>query len=56
MNTDKKFILLPALMIVFFWHRRLGHIRMYILSRLVKNKLIKCLHHIAFKKEKLCDA
>jgi hypothetical protein len=29
---------------------------MYILSKLVKNELIKGLSHIAFKKQKLCDA
>jgi hypothetical protein len=40
----------------FLWHRRLDHISMYILSKLVKNELIKGLSHIAFKKQKLCDA
>lgn len=38
------------------WHKRLGYVNMEILSRLVKNKLVKGLPHIAFKKKKLCDA
>ena len=40
----------------FLWHKRLGHINIDILSKLVKNKLVKYLPRIAFKKEKLCDA
>jgi len=40
----------------FLWHKRLDHISMYILSKLVKNEHIKGLSHIAFKKQKLCDA
>ena len=39
----------------FLWHIRLGHISMDILSKLVKNKLVKGLPHIALKNEKLCD-
>ena len=39
----------------FLWHRRLGHICIDILSKLVKNELVKGLIHIAFKKKKLCD-
>jgi len=40
----------------FLWHRRLGHISMNILSKLVKNELVNGLPHIAFEKERLCDA
>ena len=40
----------------FLWHGRLGYISIDILSKLVKNDLVKGLSHIAFKKEKLCDA
>jgi len=39
----------------FLWHIRLGHISMDILSKLVKNKLVKGLPHIALKNKKLCD-
>ena len=34
----------------FIWHRILGHIRMNILLKLVKNKLDRGLPHFAFKK------
>ena len=40
----------------FLWHKRLGYISIDILSKLVKNDLVKGLPYIAFKKEKLCDA
>ena len=40
----------------FLWHRRLGHISMTILYKLIKNELVIGLPHIAFKKKKLCDA
>jgi hypothetical protein len=40
----------------FLWHGRLGYISIDILSKLVKNDLVKGLPHIAFKKKKLCDA
>ena len=39
----------------FLQHKRLGHINMDILSKLVKNELVKGLPHIALKKKKLCD-
>ena len=42
-------------MIFFFLHRRLSHISMDILSKLVKNELVKGLPHIALKKKKLYD-
>jgi hypothetical protein len=34
----------------FLWHRRLCYISMDILSKLIKNELLKGLPHIAFKK------
>jgi hypothetical protein len=40
----------------FFLHRRLCHISMDIISKLVKNKLVKGFPHIVFKKKNLCDA
>jgi hypothetical protein len=39
----------------FLWHIRLDYIRMNILSKLVKTEVVKGLH-IAFNKEKLCNA
>jgi len=40
----------------FLWHKKLGHISMNIISKLVKDELAKDLPHIGFKKEKLCEA
>ena len=40
----------------FLWHRKLSHISMGILSKLIKNELVKGFPHIDFKKKKLCDA
>jgi hypothetical protein len=39
----------------FLWHRILGNINKDILSKLVKNELVKGLPHIALKNKKLCD-
>jgi transcription-repair coupling factor (superfamily II helicase) len=39
----------------FLWYRRLSHINMDILSKLIKNELVKGFSHIDFKKKKLCD-
>jgi hypothetical protein len=39
----------------FLWNRRLCHISMDILSKLLKNELVKGFSHIAFKKKKPCD-
>ena len=38
------------------WHRRLGHARMKILSKLVKNDLVIGLPKLKFDKDKICDA
>ena len=40
----------------FLWHKILIHITMNVLSKLIKNELVKGLFHIAFKNERLCDA
>jgi hypothetical protein len=40
----------------FLWHRKLSHISMDILSKLIKNELVKGFPHIDFKKKKICDA
>jgi hypothetical protein len=40
----------------FLWYKILGDINKYILSKLVKNELVKGLPHIALKNKKLCDA
>ena len=51
-----KSYIFASINVSFLWHRKLGHISMDILSKLVKNELVKGLPHLAFKKEKLCDA
>jgi hypothetical protein len=51
-----KSYIVASINVSFLWRRKLGHISMDILSKLVKNELVKGLPHLAFKKEKLCDA
>ena len=51
-----KSYIFASINVSFLWRRKLGHISMDILSKLVKNELVKGLPHLAFKKEKLCDA
>ena len=38
------------------WHRRLGHIGMKQLNRLVKHDLVKGLKDVVFEKDKLCSS
>jgi hypothetical protein len=38
------------------WHRRLGHVRMKQLNKLVKHDLVRGLKDITFEKNKLCSA
>ena len=38
------------------WHRRLGHVRMKQLNRLVKHDLVKGLKDVVFEKNKLCSS
>ena len=38
------------------WHRRLGHVSMKTLSKLVKNDLVIELPKLNFDKDKVCDA
>jgi hypothetical protein len=38
------------------WHRRLGHIGMKQLNKLVKHDLVRGLKDVTFKKDKLCSA
>ena len=38
------------------WHRRLGHVGMKQLNRLVKHDLVKGLKDVAFEKDKLCSS
>ena len=38
------------------WHRRLGHSSMDILSKLVKEDLVKGIPKLTFENDKLCDA
>ena len=38
------------------WHRRLAHIGMSALKKLMKNNLVKGLKDVKFKKDKLCSA
>ena len=38
------------------WHRRLGHVGMKQLNRLVKHDFVKGLKDIVFEKDKLCSS
>jgi hypothetical protein len=38
------------------WHRRLGHVRMKQLNRLVKHDLVRGLKDVVFEKDKLCSS
>jgi hypothetical protein len=38
------------------WHRRLDHVRMKQLNRLVKHDLVRGLKDVAFEKDKLCSS
>ena len=38
------------------WHRRLGHVGIKQLNKLVKHDLVKGLKDIVFEKDKLCSA
>jgi hypothetical protein len=38
------------------WHRRLGHVRMKQLNKLIKHDLVRGLKDVTFKKDKLCSA
>ena len=38
------------------WHRRLGHVGMKQLNRLVKHDLVKGFKDVVFKKDKLCSS
>jgi hypothetical protein len=38
------------------WHRRLGHVRMKQLNKLIKHDLVRGLKDIIFEKDKLCSA
>ena len=38
------------------WHRRLGHVGMKQLNRLVKHDLVRDLKDIVFEKDKLCSS
>jgi hypothetical protein len=37
------------------WHRRLGHVEMKQLNKLVKHDLVRGLKDITFEKDKLCN-
>ena len=38
------------------WHKRLGHVRMKQLNRLVKHDLVRGLKDVVFEKDKLCSS
>jgi hypothetical protein len=38
------------------WHRRLGHVGMKQLNRLVKHDLVRGLKDVVFEKDKLCSS
>jgi hypothetical protein len=38
------------------WHRRLGHVKIKQLNRLIKHELVKCLKDVVFEKDKFCSS
>jgi hypothetical protein len=38
------------------WHRRLGHVRIKQINRLVKHDLVRDLKDVVFEKDKLCSS
>jgi hypothetical protein len=38
------------------WHKRLGHVKMKRLNRLVKHNLVRGLKDVVFEKDKLCNS
>ena len=42
--------------ISWLWHRRLGHVSMDLMSKLIKRNLVKGLPKINYKRNRLCDA
>ena len=38
------------------WHRRLGHASMDLISKILKNDLVKSLPKIDFQKDRICEA
>jgi hypothetical protein len=55
-DTQLSTCLLTKLSMDWLWHRRLGHIGMKQLNKLVKHDLVRGLKDVTFKKDKLCSA
>ena len=41
---------------IWLWHRRLGHVGMKQLNKLIKHDLVRSLKDMVFKKDKLCSS
>jgi hypothetical protein len=48
--------LLTKSSIGWLWHRRLGHVRIKQLNKLIKHDLVRGLKDVTFKKDKICSA
>jgi len=55
-KVDIKTCLFTKTSLGWLWHRRLAHVRMSTLKKLMKKKLITGLKDVTFEKDKLCSA
>ena len=55
-EVDIKTYLFTKTSLGWLWHRRLAHVRMGTLKKLMKKELIRGLKDVTFKKDKLCSA
>jgi hypothetical protein len=54
-DTQLSTFLLPKSSMGWLWHRRLGHVGMKQLNKLVKHDLVRGLKDVTFEKDKLCS-
>ena len=38
------------------WHRRLGHVSIHLITKLINNDLVKGIPNLSFEQNKICDA
>jgi hypothetical protein len=55
-DTNLKTFLFTKTSLGWLWHRRLAHVGMSSLKKLMKNELVRGLKYVKFEKDKLCSA
>jgi hypothetical protein len=55
-DTNLKTFLFTKTSVGWLWHRRLAHVGMSSLKKLMKNELVRGLKYVKFEKDKLCSA